>query len=354
MSIFDHRDEAAASWAIKLSEGDLSRTEQTAFQRWLDDDPRNVEALSEIVGAWQAVDHYATAAPMMDLRNEALAHARGRRDEPSGVTIPAPPLWLLVAACVCLIFAGITIWRTQQPQVYSTGLGERRVVMLDDDSKLSLDANTRVRVKYSRGGRQLWLEQGRAKFEVAKDPLRPFSVAAAGKIVVATGTEFSVELLGRETRVILYEGHVAVLNGSAATRDTLKLFDENPAPRSDYLMLDPGNELIVHHTATPRIDDRATMAIEHPASLESSTDWESGQLVFDNETLAIVAQRTNRYAVKPLELADPRVAQMRISGVFRAGDTEGLVEGLTATLGLQSHDNGRAIVLSPAAKTDSR
>src|SRR3546814_7568044 len=75
-------------------------------------------------------------------------------------------------------------------------------------------------------------------------PLRPFSVAAAGKIVVATGTEFSVELLGRETRVILYEGHVAVLNGSAATRDTLKLFDEKPAPRSDYLMLDPGNELI--------------------------------------------------------------------------------------------------------------
>src|SRR3546814_20684114 len=114
--------------------------------------------------------------------------------------------------------------------------------MLDDDSRLSLDANTRVRVKYSRAGRQLWLEEGRARFEVAKDPLRPFSVAAAGKIVVATGTEFSVELLGRETRVILYEGHVAVLNGSAATRATLKLFDEKPAPRPDYLLLHPGTE----------------------------------------------------------------------------------------------------------------
>src|SRR3546814_18419265 len=116
---------------------------------------------------------------------------------------------LLVAACVCLIFAGITIWRTQQPQVYATGLGERRVVMLDDDSRLSLDANTRVRVKYSRAGRQLWLEAGRARFEVAKDPLRPFSVAAAGKIVVATGTEFSVELLGGVTRGTHSNGHVA-------------------------------------------------------------------------------------------------------------------------------------------------
>src|SRR3546814_15503788 len=138
-----------------------------------------------------------------------------------------------------------------------------------------------------------------------KDPLRPFSVAAAGKIVVATGTEFSVELLGRETRVILYEGHVAVLNGSAATRDTLKLFDEKPAPRSDYPMLDPGNELIVHHAATPRIDDRATMAIERPASLDPSTDWESGQLVFDNEPPTILAPRPNPSPPNPPDPAPP-------------------------------------------------
>src|SRR3546814_20751384 len=118
---------------------------------------------------------------------------------------------LLVAACVCLIFAGITIWRTQQPQVYATGLGERRVVMLDDDSRLSLDANTRVRVKYSRAGRQLWLDEGRARFEVAKDPLRPFSVAAAGKNGVATGTGFSVDLPRRETTGILFEGLLRVL-----------------------------------------------------------------------------------------------------------------------------------------------
>src|SRR3546814_19614962 len=124
---------------------------------------------------------------MMDLRNDALAYARGRRDEPAGVTIPPPPLWLLVAACVCLIFAGITIWRTQQPQVYATGLGERRVVMLDDDSRLSLDANTRVRVNYSRAGRQLWLEEGRARFEVEKDHLK----SEARRVGKAWVTKFS-------------------------------------------------------------------------------------------------------------------------------------------------------------------
>src|SRR3546814_20385425 len=123
MNGFDHRDEAAASWAIKLSEGGLSKTEQAAFQRWLDDDPRNVDALSEIVGAWQTNDHYATAAPMMDLRHNAFAYARGRRDEHAGATIPTPPLCLLVAACVWPIFAALSNRRHTHPQVYETARG---------------------------------------------------------------------------------------------------------------------------------------------------------------------------------------------------------------------------------------
>src|SRR3546814_18392610 len=106
MNGFDHRDEAAASWAIKLSAGGLSKTEQAAFQRWLDDDPRNVDALSEIVGAWQTIEHSATAAPTMDLRNDALAYDRGQRDSPARFTIPPPPPALPVAGWVSLIFAG--------------------------------------------------------------------------------------------------------------------------------------------------------------------------------------------------------------------------------------------------------
>src|SRR3546814_17339617 len=99
-------------------------------------------------------------------------------------------------------------------------------------------------------------------------PLRPFSVAAAGKIVVATGTEFSVELLGRETRVILYEGHVAVLNGSAATRDTLKPFADKPPPIPAYLMSNLGKEIIVHHPDThplPHLDAQTNKRPANPA-----------------------------------------------------------------------------------------
>src|SRR3546814_18720312 len=126
MNGFDHRDEAAASWAIKLSEGGLSKTEQAAFKRWLDEDPRNVDALSEIVGAWQTIDHYATAAPMMDLRNAALAYTRARLHWPAGATIPPPRLCPLAAACVSRISHGITIWHKPQRQDQTHGLREAR------------------------------------------------------------------------------------------------------------------------------------------------------------------------------------------------------------------------------------
>lgn len=340
----DH-DERAALWAIRLSEQGLSESDQADFQAWLDSDAHNVDILSEIIGAWQAVDHYAAADPMMELREDALARARRIREQAvESPTVSRGPAWMLVAACLCLIAIGFSIWQTQQPEVYSTGLGERRIVTLDDDSRLSLDAETKVRVKYTAEGRKFWLERGRAKFSVAQNPLRPFSVAARGKLVVATGTEFSVELVGPETRVILFEGHVAVLDSRSAPIVPIVAADKKPATRASYVGLNPGQELVVTNgdakAAKPKMQ---VYTVSRPAP---SADWETGMLVFDNETLAIVTERTNRYAEKPLRLADARVGQLRISGVFRAGDTRSLVEGLSAMLGVKARAQGPAIILS--------
>lgn len=353
MTAHGDRDELAALWAIRLSEQDLSEADQVDFQAWLDSDARNVDILSEIIGAWQAVDRYAAADPMMELREDALARARQIREQTrESPAVSRGPAWMLVAACLCLIAIGFSIWQTQQPEIYSTGLGERRIVLLDDDSRLSLDAGTRVRVKYTTEGRKFWLEQGRAKFSVAKNPLRPFSVAARGKLVVATGTEFSVELVGPETRVILYEGHVAVLDGQSAPAVPIATGDKNPDTDASYLTLDPGQELVVTNASAAKAKPK--MQVYKASNPAMSADWEAGMLVFDNETLAIVAERTNRYAEKPLKLADARVGQMRISGVFRAGDTADLVEGLSATLGVKARAQGREIILSAPNERTSR
>src|SRR3546814_18739257 len=83
---------------------------------------------------------------------------------------------------------------------YQTEVGERRVALLDDQSRLSLDADSLVEVDMSDRQRELTLVRGRAKFDVAKDPLRTFTVVAGDKMVVATGTSFSVEMVGKAVR----------------------------------------------------------------------------------------------------------------------------------------------------------
>src|SRR3546814_1402664 len=93
-----------------------------------------------------------------------------------------------------------------RPTAYATEIGERQLAVLEDGSQVSLDAATKVNVRMKEAGRQVELLAGRAKFDVAKDPQRPFTVAAGDKLVVAVGTSFSVALIDGQVRVILYAG----------------------------------------------------------------------------------------------------------------------------------------------------
>src|SRR3546814_14429474 len=110
-----------------------------------------------------------------------------------------------MAASVMLAFTVGLVWFSMRPTAYATEIGERQLAVLEDGSQVSLDAATKVNVRMKEAGRQVELLAGRAKFDVAKDPQRPFTVAAGDKLVVAVGTSFSVELIDGQVRVILYE-----------------------------------------------------------------------------------------------------------------------------------------------------
>jgi transmembrane sensor len=52
----------------------------------------------------------------------------------------------------------------------------------------------------------------------------------------------------------------------------------------------------------------------------------------------------NRYNRMQLVVDDPQVATIRISGIFRAGDTENFVQALVRTYHLQVKDRGSNVV----------
>lgn len=334
----DGRSDEAARWAARLADGALSDREAQDLQVWLEADPANAAAIEETVAAWRSVEQYATAPEIVALREAALASASRshRRQQTRGLLRRHLPAALL-AATLLLVLGGAGLWAWLTPTTYATGIGERRVVALPDGSKVSLDGATTVKVRFGRGERRLWLEAGRAKFDVSKDPLRPFSVAAGGKVVVATGTSFSVELVRSQVRVVLYEGRVALLPQGRLAGAVSTLGRD--AIQQTNATLTPGRELVA------AAGEGLSEAVIAPADPVRTLSWEAGRLVFDDEPLATAVERMNRYSEKPLVVADARTAGLRISGVFRAGDTVAFTQGLQVAFGVRAHETAREVAL---------
>lgn len=339
----DERDERAAYWCMRLADARLDAEEQAAFDLWIADDPRNARAFEEAVTIWQGVDTITEAPEMIRYRAEAvdtlrrLNEWRWSRSLLMRCRCPA-----VAAACIAFVVLMTTLLLQDDTIHYKTGIGERRVVMLKDGSRLTLDAATEVDVELDDTRRTLELVTGRAKFDVAHDPLRPFTVRARDRVTVATGTSFSIELLPSQVRIVLYEGRVEVIDQpdknvrlAALHAPTTKHI---PVRTDASLVLSPGKELIASTAGTP--------ARVVTADLTRARAWESGQLSFEGEPLALAAERMNRYAKNRIVIRDPRIASYEISGVFASGDINAFVEGVTALYPIYVIHEPGALVLA--------
>jgi len=70
--------------------------------------------------------------------------------------------------------------------------------------------------------------------------------------------------------------------------------------------------------------------------LDHVTAWQHGELSFDNEPLASVVERVNRYSAQPIVVMGEKAGSLRVSGVFKAGDTTGFVRLVTRLLPLEA------------------
>lgn len=337
--LLDH-EEQAAEWCWRIADRVLTESERDEFDAWLRADPRHREAFEEMVTVWKGTDAIAEMPGFLSLRAKALMTMESAREAPrSGWRSRWQRIVALAAVVVLMVVSGAW-YLTSGPDVYVTGVGERRVVRLDDGSRVSLDASSRVTVAYSGDKRTLVLERGRAKFDVAKDPLRPFTVTAGQKTVVATGTAFSVELLRDQMRVLLYEGHVAVLaQPSGKTPTPVRIGGSADAGAQ----LRPGQELVASLSSST-----ATIVAADPVR---SLSWEGGRLTFIDEPLARAVERVNRYADTPIIVGDAKAGGYLVNGVFDAGDTRGFISGVTAIFPVQVQNEGRQIRLDSKAKT---
>jgi transmembrane sensor len=329
--IDSERLEQAVGWRVRLAESPELYAEE--LSSWLAQDPRNREAWRSAQASWDFLGEHATSPAVISLRRAALAYASNTiRSQAVSSRLRRFPARVATAAVVFVAVSALTAWYLQRPDSYRTALGERRAVTLADGSQITLDSSSEVMVRYSANARALTLVRGQARFDVTHDVERPFTVTANGRRVVATGTAFDVDLLGSDFLVTLIEGHVVVLPqgkpvGSAEqTSATRARSSADGSP----IALDAGQQLVMSSHAAPRVT---------PVDIERVMAWERGKIVFNDEPLASVVERMNRYTSRRIDVADERVAALRISGMFHVGDVRGFVSTLTTYLPVKAEEH---------------
>lgn len=163
---------------------------------------------------------------------------------------------------------------------------------LSDGSRVRLDADSRLAIRYYANRREALLERGAAFFAVVSDASRPFTVQAAGVRVTVLGTRFGVDLGPDAVTVQVESGRVGVTTQDGA----------------EMLALEAGDELVVP------LGGQAGAARRRV--IERAAAWRQGELVFEHEPLGRVLDRLRRYTSRKLEV-DRASAAFLLSGHIR-------------------------------------
>ncbi|QHC96728.1 FecR family protein [Pseudomonas sp. M20] len=296
------RDDAAR-WFVRLQEPAIDADEQQRFDAWLNQHPQHRDEFQLLQGLWSAADLLPT--PRLKALVETPPTRRERR----------PMLRYAVAASVLAVALGLGLFSgLNHPGGYraefATALGERKHVALPDGSVIDLNSRSRLQVRYEKDRRLIELSEGEAMFSVAHDAARPFVVEAGSGKVTVTGTRFDVRRDVTQTRVAVEQGTVKVQGRDAAD--------------NQFISLTAG--LGTH------VDAQGKVAAAYAVNPTELTAWRSGKLVFNNASLSEVAAEVSRYRDKPLTVANPAVASLRLTSVFKSDNTDALLKALPSIL----------------------
>lgn len=304
-------DRRAALWVARLDGGPLDEAERAAFRAWLDADPDHRAAFEEAHSAWRSL------AVLRREPGPLRAVPRPRRRGSLGRAGMAGAVLVLAAGLLALRFqigdpwiALAADWRTEP--------GQTRQITLADGSLVDLGPDSAIAVDFTDEERRVVLLSGEAFFQAAPragGERRPFVVAAAQGTTTALGTQFQIEEWETGARVTAIEHRIEI---------ALDL----PQDGAERVVLVPGSA--VAYSGTHGLGPVGA------ANVEEATAWRRGLLVFDSVPLEDVVRRLNRYRRGRIVIADPRLAQRKVSGVFASGNLDDVIRTITAELGARA------------------
>jgi transmembrane sensor len=330
----------ASAWVVQLHGAERSATLEAAFRAWLAADPEHRHEFERVNQVWLEVPE----VPLGGITR--LAHWNLPR---------VMSRWSIAAVVLLALGIGaIGVYQAWFAGVYTTGVGEQRTIRLQDGTRLTLNSDSKIVVRFAKAQRHVTLARGEAYFEVVHDRHRPFIVTVGDHDITDVGTVFMVRYGNGNAAITLLAGKVtvsnAIITGAAAAmsqRGETQVIANGPGSRSSIHVTDPagsagsrairqigsgdslgatrikGAQLV---TLVP--GERLLLPADAPARLDEPnidvvTAWRRGEVVLERTRLDEAIAEMNAYEIHKLVITSPGVARLRISGIYHVGDGAG-------------------------------
>ena len=308
----------AAVWFLAHRTGTLPERDRQEFMDWLRLSPLNIGEYLAIAGVARDLPAAAAALPLPEIspptrtgaeyghsRRWSL-HSWGWRLRLAGAALGL----IAVLATAYAVFKDA--WSSLLPAAtYQTGHGQQSSWTLADGSLLRLNTDSEVKVRLGRVERVIELERGQIFLRVAHDAQRRLRVQVGGSNLVAMGTQFDVYRLREGVTLTVIDGEVTAYVG------------ETSSPESR-------GAVMVHANEQLRIDPAGGASAPSAVDARAAEAWLNRQIIFHERPLGEVAEEFSRYAPLPIEVSDPRLRRITISGDFDAYDSESFLAFLRA------------------------
>lgn len=206
-----------------------------------------------------------------------------------------------------------------------TPTGGEYFLTLSDGTRVFLNAASELKypVEFV-GGKRVVDLNGEAYFEVRKDSLRPFIVRVNGAEVTVLGTSFNVNTYGDDGQI-----YTTLVNGS------VRIFSEKNGQEE---VLTPGMQGVMN-IQTGQLTVREV-------DVESYVAWREGRFVFRTMTLDLIMRQLQRWYDFEVFYQNPELKEYEFRGVIKRDmDLDKVLSVIKATTNVDFEVKGKVITI---------
>lgn len=291
--------------------GEMSAKESNDFLAWTTESSDNTKFFEEVKKDWEKIDDYIIAK---EFNVDNAWNKLNNRFENEGLvpqkkhkTIKLNMVFKIAAVALILVgvFVGGRIFsEKKEANISYTANTQGEQIVLADGSRVTLNKNATLTYTSNMDGDLRKVElTGEAFFDVTKNPDKPFVVLAQDVRILVLGTSFNVCTSAEigNTEVLVSTGKVQV---------------SKIEQTAEKLILTPGEMAMVKKESIRKLNNNN----------KNYLAWKTKKFVFEDETLAKVAQTIDRAYNSKIIFSNKSIENYKINSTFEKQSIEVIIE----------------------------